>query len=108
MLQLGVGVVQPYILATASTLFFATRNFTIRFPQITTNPMGFVKFYLKVTRPMAYPTVINIALQTLLVQFITYKERQHFFVMNQEMTKDIPRSESDELQTIKEFETKDE
>lgn len=57
---------------------------------------------------MAYPTMINIALQTLLVQFITYKERQHIFILNQEMTKDIPRNESVELQTIKELETKDE
>lgn len=90
-LQLGVGVVQPFILASASTLIFATRHFTYRFPQITSDPKGFLKFYIKISRQMAFPMMINFALQALLVQFITYKEREHFFLMQREMSKDIPR-----------------
>lgn len=89
-LQLAVGVVQPFVLASASTLLFATRHFTYRFPAITSDPRGFLKFYLKITRPMAYPLMINFALQAILAQFITYKEREHFFTMQREMSKDIP------------------
>lgn len=91
LLQLGVGIVQPFILASASTLMFATRHFTYRFPSIISDPKGFLKFYLKITRPMAYPIMINFALQAILVQFITYKEREHFFILQNEMAKDLPR-----------------
>lgn len=61
-----------------------------------------MKFYLKMVRPMGYPMILNITLQTILVQFITYKEREHFFLMNQEMTKDIPR-EGDEKREVEEL-----
>lgn len=52
---------------------------------------------------MAYSMAINIGLQVILVQFITYKERQHFFFMQREITKDIPRDvdEGEEIETIK-------
>lgn len=96
-LQLGAGVVQPFILASASTLMFATRHFTYRFPSIISHPKKFLKFYTHLTRPMAYPMMVNFALQAIAVQFVTYKAREHFFYLQQEMTKNIPR-DIDELE----------
>lgn len=95
LLQMGVGIVQPFVLASASTLMFATRHFTYRFPSITSEPLKFFKFYRSLIRTMGFPTTINIVLQVIIVQYITYKEREQFFIMQNEISKDIPHDDDE-------------
>lgn len=74
LVQLGVGVIQPAILAPLSSLMFATRHFTYRIPSPIKNTSEFFKFFYKIGKPLTTPLTVAFGLQCVLSLIITHWE----------------------------------
>lgn len=92
LLQFGVGIVQPALLAPLSSLMFATRHFTYRIPSPIKQTNAFFKFMYKISKPIASSLMIASGLQTLLVFGITHWEMETLYKIHQK----IPPEKFDE------------
>lgn len=89
-LQLAGGVLQPLILAPISSFIFASRHFTFRMPLPFTEPLNFAKFYLKLSRPLAFPIAVICGLHVLTSFAVTHLELSDLRAAQLKMMKDVP------------------
>jgi len=88
--QAFLGTIQPAILAPLSSFMFATRHFTYRIPYPFSKPKEFIRFYIKLTRPLVSAMAIACGLHFITASAITYLELQEFMELQQIILEPVP------------------
>uniref|UniRef100_U5EFQ6 Putative conserved plasma membrane protein n=1 Tax=Corethrella appendiculata TaxID=1370023 RepID=U5EFQ6_9DIPT len=75
-------VAYPTLLAPIASFLFATRHFTYRMPEITSEPKQVFKLWQKISRPLTFQLTCFLAVNAFLAMFLTHKEYESVYTIN--------------------------
>ncbi|KAG5683760.1 hypothetical protein PVAND_013025 [Polypedilum vanderplanki] len=92
LLQTGIGLVYPLLLAPMASLMYATRHFTVRLPYLTEQPKEWLRLIVKLTRStkgkLAYILIANLIAGSA-VTALEFKEFDNIQMKFEELEKQI-------------------
>lgn len=98
LLQGGMGVLYPFLLAPTAAFMFATRHFTYRLPSITTQTKDVVKLWWKFTKSAKTLASVLLAVNMFVAMAIAAREIEEHAIVNRNLEEYEKRFESGSLE----------